>query len=121
MMEELELLRAACCIAGADGTISDRERESLQKMATEVGVGAASFRAMTELAETDPKFREDQLGMVHANPERSFETLYRISRRDPEVPAAERDLLIRFGRKLGLDLDEMNEVIRRVHQQPSRG
>lgn len=115
VMEDVELLRAACCIAGADGEISARERETLENMAERVGVGTASLRAMMDLAKTDKRFHSDQLEMVHSDPERSFETLYRVARLEREVPAEERELLVRFGRKLGLRSEGMNEIIRRVH------
>jgi uncharacterized membrane protein YebE (DUF533 family) len=115
LMKELELLRAACCVAGADGSVSDREREVIQRMATRVGVGAASLRAMLDMATHDERFRADQLELIHHEPERAFEMLYKMARLEAEVPEAERDLLTRFGRKLGLSVESMNEVIRRAH------
>lgn len=115
LIERVEILKAACCIAGADGEISQRERESLKKMADEIGVGAASLDAMMDLAITDEKFRGSQLRMVHKDPAGVFETLYRMARLDPDVPTPERKLLTHFGRKLGLDTDQMNEIIRRAH------
>ena len=116
LIQRVEILKAACCIAGADGEISRLEEESLKKMAEEIGVGAASLNAMMDLAVTDESFRDNQLRMVHKDPAAVFETLYRMARLDPDVPTPERDLLIRFGRKLGLETDQMNEVIRRAHQ-----
>jgi hypothetical protein len=114
-MQELELLRAACCIAGVDGEINEPEKAVLGALAKRVGVGAASLRAMMELATTDAKFRDDQIGLVHSDPRRSFETLYRMARVDPDVGEAQRSLLTRFGRRLGLSVEEMNEVITRAH------
>ncbi len=115
LMERVEILKAACCIAGADGEISERELATLKKMASDVGVGTASLEAMMDLALTDPKFRDAQLRLIHKDPAGSFETLYRITRVDPEVPSTERDLLMLFGKKLGLETAEMNEIIRRAH------
>lgn len=116
LIERVEILKAACCIAGADGEISQRERESLIKMADEIGVGAASLDAMMDLAITDESFRDSQLRMVHKAPAQVFETLYRMARLDPDVPTPERKLLIRFGRKLGLETEQMNEIIRNAHK-----
>ncbi|USN99757.1 MAG: hypothetical protein H6810_03600 [Phycisphaeraceae bacterium] len=115
VMEEVELVRAACCVAGVDGEVTERERAVLQRLAERAGIGAASLKAMMDLAKTDEHFRDDQLEMVHADPAKSFETLYRVARIEREVPREECDLLIRFGHKLGLDLDAMNGVIKRVH------
>jgi len=57
-MRQVELLRAACCVAGVDGHASDAEQLILQRLADEAGVGAASLSAMIELAETDEQFYE---------------------------------------------------------------
>lgn len=115
LMEQVELLRAACCVAAADGEISEKERENLASIAARLGVGAASLKAMTELALTDEKFRESQLRMLQSDPREAFATLYKIARLERELPQAERDMLVHFGKRLGLAADDMNEIIRAIH------
>lgn len=115
LMEQVEILRAACCVAAADGDISDKEQASLEEMAGRLGVGAASLKAMIELALHDQKFRDSQLRMLHKDPRGAFATLYKIARLEHEVPDEEREMLVHFGRRLGLKSDEMNEVIQSVH------
>jgi tellurite resistance protein len=115
LMEQVEILRAACCVAAADGEISERERENLTEMANHIGVGTASLKAMMDLALGDKKFHEAQLKMLHKDPREAFATLYRVARLEREVPQDEREVLIQFGRRLGLESDDMNEVIQSVH------
>ena len=42
-MFKVELLRAACCVAGIDGEIDEAEFAVLKKLADDVGVGDASL------------------------------------------------------------------------------
>jgi len=118
LMEQVEILRAACCVAAADGEISEREQETLQEMATQLGVGAASLKAMQDLALNDQHFRDNQLKMLHKDPADAFATLYKIARLEREVPDAERKMLIHFGQRLGLENEQMNEIIKNVHGRP---
>lgn len=117
LMEQVEILRAACCIAAADGDISAKEQTTLEEMAGRLGVGTASLKAMIELALNDQKFRDSQLKMLHKDPSEAFATLYKVARLEREVPDEEREMLVHFGRRLGLKSDEMNAVIKRVHEK----
>ena len=60
-MDDLEILRAACCIAGLDQEIGDQEQPYLRKLADRAGVGDTSLEAMIDQARTDPEFYEQQL------------------------------------------------------------
>ena len=64
MLDKVEVLRAACCMAGLDGTIGEKELAILQKLATEAGVGGASLKAMMDRAKADPNYYEQQFRFV---------------------------------------------------------
>ena len=67
MLHKVELLRAACCMAGLDGTIGDAELAIIQKLATDAGVGAASLKAMMDRAKSDPSYYEQQFRFLRGD------------------------------------------------------
>lgn len=99
-MRQVELLRAACCVAGVDGHASDAEHLILQRLADEAGVGAASLSAMIELAETDEQFYEEQFRVLEADPQETMQLLFRISLADGSLRKGEAQVLKRLSRRL---------------------
>ena len=55
-MRQVAILRAACCVAGADGHTSDAEQRVVKRLADEAGVGDASLEAMIERFPKDLEF-----------------------------------------------------------------
>lgn len=108
-MSDLELLRAACCVAGTDGSVSDRERRFIQRLAEKAGVGAASLKAMIEMAEVDQDFHRDQFGTLKQNPHGAIRRLYVVAAADGSVGEEELGVLQHFGRRLGLTDQQTNE------------
>ena len=47
VMHKVEVLRAACCIAGADGEASEGELRFLKKLADQIGVAVSDVRMVT--------------------------------------------------------------------------
>lgn len=103
MLDKVEVLRAACCMAGLDGTIGEKELAILQKMATEAGVGAASLKAMMDRAKSDPNYYEQQFRFLRGNPDESMKTMLRVAVADGALHPNERVVLQAFATKLGLD------------------
>ena len=60
-MSKVDVLRAACCIAGIDEHIDDHELRMLRKLAEHVGVGNASLDAMMHRARTETDAYEDEV------------------------------------------------------------
>ena len=58
--QRVEILRACCCIAGADGETTPDELAQIKQLAEAEGVGEASLNAMIERAEKDPDFFKQQ-------------------------------------------------------------
>lgn len=109
--EEVDLLRAACCIAGLDQQISPEEMKILKEMAREAGVGAASFNAMLDLAVNDKDFYEKQLGWARSDPERTLALLVKVARADGKVDQLERIITGFFAEKIGLTPEQASKAL----------
>lgn len=110
-MKDLELLRAACCIAGLDGEVGEEERAAIETLQERAGVGAASLAAMLDIARTDSEFYEEQFDMLLSDPEHAIKTLWKVAAVDGRVSTDERVILRYFGRKLGLEDARVEEII----------
>jgi uncharacterized tellurite resistance protein B-like protein len=99
-MRQVELLRAACCVAGVDGQASDAEQQILKRLAKEAGVGAASLAAMIELAETDEQYYAKQFRVLEADPKETMQLLFRMSLADGSLRKDEALVLKRLSRRL---------------------
>ena len=103
MFQEVEILRAAVCIAGVDGDISEKEAAIIQKLADHAGVGSASLKAMKDCALNDPNYYQQQLRFLRGDPDESMKVLLRVAVADGALHQNERVILEIFAKKLGLD------------------
>ena len=101
-MAQVEVLRAACCVAGADKTVCEAEMTLLERLADDVGVGSVSLEAMIERGRDDPDFFEAQFRILSADPEATMKTLFKVAMADREVTGEEREMLRAFANRLGM-------------------
>lgn len=101
-MEQVELLRAACCVAGADGEITQPERQFLERIASKAGVGGASLAAMIECAEQDENFYKAQFRVVAAESQKTMEFLFKVAAKDRRFSRSEARMLKRLSKPLGV-------------------
>ena len=78
-MRQVAILRAACCVAGADGHTSDAEQRIVKRLADEAGVGDASLEAMIERAETDKEFYLEQFRVLKSDQKETMQLLFRVA------------------------------------------
>lgn len=109
-MYDLQILRAACCIAGLDGEVCERERNFLERLRDKAGVGARSFEAMLDMAKSDPRFYEDQMDIIRRDHEEAIRTLFAVATIDGDFSEKEQKILRFFAGKVGLS-DEMYDRI----------
>ncbi len=121
MLSKVEILRAACCVAGLDGTISENELVILQHLATDAGVGAASFKAMRDRATSDPNYYEQQFRFLRGDPEESMKTMLRVAVADGELHPNERIVLQAFATKLGVSDERFGQMIAAAEKAVTRG
>jgi uncharacterized tellurite resistance protein B-like protein len=107
---KVEILRAACCVGGADGKTTEEELKLLLKLAKEIGVGQASLTAMIERAETDPEFHRQQFGILKAEPTQTLAILFQIAMADGKVDESETGVL----KNLADNLEVPGEIFEQV-------
>lgn len=110
-MKDLEILKAACCVAGLDGRIDDRERQTLRVLADRAGVGHASFEAMLEMAVEDEDYFTRQLDVLRDDVDRTIKTLFRIAVVDGELGENERIVIQYFADKLGMTRERIDQIV----------
>lgn len=104
-MVKVEVLRAACCIAGADGESTEQERELLNRLAKETGVGLASLEAMVSRACSDKNFCQEQFRVLRAEPQEAMAILLDVAMADGVVDDNEAAILKLFAEKLSVPAD----------------
>jgi len=92
-MIKVEVLRAACCVAGASGDASAKESEVLQRLAKEAGVGRASLEAMISRGCNDDQFCNEQFRVLKADPREAMAILLEVAMTDGEIDAKEASIL----------------------------
>ena len=110
-MRNVEVLRAACCVAGIDGDVCAREHPLLERLAHEAGVGGASLAAMIDRAREDHSFFETQFDIFKTDPETTMKTLFRVAIADGVLARSERVVLQHFAKKLGMTEDRYAQLL----------
>jgi len=110
-MTDVQILRAAACIATADGIVAPEERRVLDRLAHRAGVGAASLGAMIDQGLHDPGFRDDQLELIRGQTDRVLVSLFRTALADGELKDEERALLRQFAGKIDVPADRFDRLL----------
>lgn len=115
-MIQVEVLRAACCVAGADGVTTDEERSLLDKLAKQTGVGLASLEAMIDRACCDQDFCNEQFKILKAEPKDAMAILLEVAMVDGEIEAAELRVLSLFASRLSVPDDIFKQLAETAKQ-----
>ena len=107
-MVKVQVLRAACCVAGVDGLADPVEQKIIDTLAAEVGVGAASLEAMLQRATTEPDYVEDQFRVLKADPKETMGLLFSVAIADKKIEEHELTVLKKLAKKLDVS-DEQYE------------
>ena len=99
-MTKVEVLRAVCCVAGADESIDDVETRFLQELAKKAGVGRASLGAMMDRSVSEPDFYKQQFRVLKDQPEETMKLLFGVAALDGALTARELEILQLFGERL---------------------
>jgi tellurite resistance protein len=111
-MSDVEVLRAACCVAGLDGTITPEEDALLRKLADKAGVGSVSLRAMVDRAKADHNFYQEQFRLLRGDPVEAMTSLLGVAVSDGQLAPDERVILQYFADRLGLPTAEYERLLR---------
>lgn len=107
---KVEILRASCCVAGANGDSSEAEKVVLQRLAREIGVGYASLNAMMERAETDPEFHEQQFAILKGEPKHTMAILFEVAMSDGSISEEEVAVLRKLAQNLNVPADVFEQL-----------
>ena len=107
---EVEVLRAACCIAALDDEVCQKERAILEKLRQRIGVGEVSFQAMLDRARRDHSFYEEQFKILQVEPDAAIKLLVSLAAADREITLNERVVLQHFAEKLGMTQERFEQI-----------
>lgn len=110
-MSDVEILRAACCVAGIDGVITDAEKRLLDKLADKAGVGSASLQAMMNRAKSDPQFVREQFSILRAEPKTAMSAILGVAVADGMLSDAERAVVVKLAEKLGFNESDREKLL----------
>ena len=110
-MQRVDVLRAACCVAGIDGMPNESEKAVIDKLAAEVGVGKASLDAMIDRSATDPDFHQEQFRVLNADPQGSMAALLEVSMADGSISDEEVSVLRSLAEKLSVPGDVFEQIM----------
>lgn len=113
-MAKVDILRAACCVAGIDGEVTDAERTVLNKLAEEVGVGSASLEAMIARGVSDPNFHQEQFRVLKVDPQTSMAALLEVAMADGAFREEEQRVLKALSLKIGVSDEVYDQLISQV-------
>lgn len=121
---DVEVLRAACCIAGLDGQITPGEQTMVQKLADKAGVGAMSLKAMCDRAKSDKNFYKEQFRILHADPGITMTAVMGVAIADGALGNEELEVLKVFAERLGMNaeaFEKLTATARKVIEQKRMG
>lgn len=109
--EQVEVLRASCCVAGADSNCDPAELEILKRLARQVGVGKASFDAMMNRAVSDPNFHKEQFRILKNSPHEAMSILLDVAMADLQVDVQEATVLKNLANNLELTPTDFDQLV----------
>ena len=115
-MQKVDVLRAACCVAGADGSMDEKERTLIDRLAKEVGVGKASLTAMMERACNDKKFHTEQFAILRENPQQCMVTVLEVAMADGVLTDDEQHVLQTLAKNLEVPDDVYQGLMAKVSE-----
>ena len=113
-MTKVEVLRAACCVAGIDGTTDEKELSILKELAEKVGVGQASLQAMIDRAETDQAFYREQFRVLKSDPSETIKLLLGVALADGRLGNRESQVLRLLALQLDVQGDEYDRWFEKI-------
>ncbi|MGI9495923.1 MAG: TerB family tellurite resistance protein [Mariniblastus sp.] len=113
-MQEVEVLRAACCVAGIDGEITAGELVIINQLAEKAGVGKASLEAMIARGETDPEFYKEQFRVLKDNPREAMVSILKVATADHSLAKDEIEVMRKFAEKLGISAESFDAAIEKI-------
>lgn len=111
-INEVEILRAACCIAALDREVCEKEKVVLEQLRQRIGVGRVSFEAMLDRARNDPNYYQEQFKLAMVDPDLAMKTLFQLAVANHRITLEERVILQHFAeQKLGMERGRFEQLL----------
>lgn len=117
--QQIELLRAACCVAGIDKEATEAEMLVIDKLVKKTGVGKASLQAMMDRAKSDEDFYKEQFTVLKADPSESMSFLLQVAMADGKLTDGEIHVLAKLSQRLDVTADDFKRLISQVTEMLS--
>ena len=112
--QKVDVLRAACCVAGIDKNTNNQERTLIDKLAKDVGCGTASVEAMIARAQSDSEFHRQQFTVLKADPQETIRILVEVAMADGSISESESVVLREIAESLEIPADVFQQLIAKV-------
>jgi uncharacterized tellurite resistance protein B-like protein len=109
---KIEHFRNLVSLIAADGKIEEIERMTLSKIAFQRGIPVDRFKVMLEKA-SEYRYLIPQ---NHHDREKQLEEMIEVALVDGDFSAAEMDLILMVGEKLGFTKPELEAIIKKHHK-----
>ena len=119
-IDDVTILRAACCIAGLDGDIDPREMQALTLLVKRAGVGRDSFETMIEMATENDDYFAQQLDYLMGDVDETIRTLFRIAVVDGNLGEKERVVMRYFADKLEISEPRFEQILATAEREAQR-
>lgn len=118
---QVEILRAACCLAALDQQVCEKEHAVLDELRQRIGVGRVSFQAMLDRARNDPNFYQEQFQLAMVDPDLAMKTLFQLAAANHRITLEERVILQHFAEnKLGMTRERFEQLLDAAERQVER-
>jgi uncharacterized tellurite resistance protein B-like protein len=117
--QRVEILRACCCVAGADGKTTAEELKHIKRLADSVGVGEASLNAMIARAERDSGFYRQQFNVLKADPLQCLDVLLKVATANGMVKESELEVLKGLAGQLDIGEQDFRSRVAAVLEEGS--
>ena len=115
-MQKVDILRAACCVAGSDGQLADQEIKLVKKLAKEVGVGQASLQAMVDRSMVDENFHKEQFKILKEDPQKCLATVLEVAMADGVLTDVEQAVLRGLADNLQVPTEVFDQLMSNVNK-----
>lgn len=120
-INEVEILRAACCIAALDRAVCEKEHAVLDALRKRIGVGRVSFEAMLDRARHDRDYYQEQFQIAMVDPDLAMRTLFQVAVANHRITLEERVILQHFAEeKLGMARDRFERLLEAAERHVER-
>ena len=110
-MTDAEILKAVCCLAGADSEVTVEELQFLGGLARNAGLERHSVDAVIEKAHNDQDFHQRQLDLVMRDVDGAMNTLIRVAREGGSLEGHVVLLLWRVATKLQMSPERFEDLL----------